>query len=73
MADDFDRDQAGERHRAVIQEAQRIRDGITTDVIDYYYNAPESEEQDREYREGMRKFLRIAAERIDALLQGRLG
>ncbi|MEK7105528.1 MAG: hypothetical protein AAB865_02500 [Patescibacteria group bacterium] len=72
MADEFDRDRAAQVHHEVILAAQRIRDGITKDVIDYYYETPNSEEQEREYREGMRKFLRLAAERIDELLQGRL-
>ncbi len=72
MAEEFNEERAAARHREVIAAVQRIRDGITHDVVDYYYNGPTSEEDDREQRAGMRKFLRIAAERIDELLAGRL-
>ncbi len=72
MAETFDRERAGERHQEIIRAAQRVRDGITKDVIDYYYNAPTSEAHDHEQREGMRKFLRLAAERIDDILHGPL-
>ena len=72
MADSFDQNRVREEHSAIISEVQRIRDGLTKDVIDYYYNAPISAEQDHEQRQGMGKYLRLAAERIDELLRGRL-
>lgn len=72
MSDDFNEVQAREEHQQIIYEVQRIRDGLTKDVIDYYYNAPTSAEHDREQRDGMRKYLRIASERIHDLLNGKL-
>ncbi len=69
MAEDFDRSAAASRHEAIIREAQRIRDGLSEDVINYYYNAPDSAESEGDKRAGIKKYLRIAAERIDELLR----
>jgi hypothetical protein len=69
MAEEFDKEVARERHDEIIREAQRIRDGLTKDVVDYYYESyPESEEEERGYRLGMRKYLDIAYERLRDLL-----
>ena len=72
MSDAFNQEQAREDHQQIILAAQHIRDGLTKDIIDYYYNAPTSAEHDREQRDGMRKYLRIASERIHELLNGKL-
>lgn len=73
IAEEFDKEAARERHNEIIREAQRIRDGLNKDVIEYYYESyPESEEREREYRLGMRKYLDIAYERLRDLLN-RLG
>lgn len=63
---------AAEEHRAIIFAVQHIRDGLTKDVIDYYFNEPTSAEHDREQRDGMRKYLHLASERIHELLNGKL-
>lgn len=69
----FDKQTALERHSAILREVKRIRDGINIDVLDYYWERrPDTEEEEREFREGMRKYLKIAAERIDDLLKGKL-
>lgn len=68
MADEFDTAAARERHNEIISQAQRIRDGLTKDVIDYYYNSyPKTAEEERENWAGMRKYLDIAYNRIDDL------
>jgi hypothetical protein len=72
MPDSFDQSAAAERHNAIINEVQRIRDGLTRDVIDYYYSDPQSEDEERTKREGMRKYLKIASDEIYQLLNGRL-
>jgi hypothetical protein len=69
---DFDQSTAASRHKWIIEEVQAIRDGITNDVINYYYDAPTSADEEREKREGMRKFLRAARDRIDDLLGNQL-
>lgn len=68
----FDKSAAKDRHETIIKIVQAIRDGITKDVIDYYYNAPTSEGEEYTKREGMRKYLRIAQTDIDNLLNGKL-
>jgi hypothetical protein len=72
MADLFDKDAAGERHRAIINEVEGIRDGLTRDVINYYYSDPASEDDEKTKRDGMRKYLKIASDEIYNLLNGRL-
>lgn len=73
MPDTFDKDRAAREHQEIMEEAQRIRNGITTDVIDYYWDRlPTSDDDARQQREGIRKYLIIAAERIDDLLKNRL-
>ncbi len=68
MQDFFDKVQAEERHRELMNHIQRLRDDITHDVIDYYWRAPETEEEEHKYHEGMRKYLIIASDRIHELL-----
>lgn len=71
MADnEFDTRGAATEQREFLARVQRMRDGINADVIDYYYNrAPRSEEESRANREGFRRYLRTARERIDDLLR----
>ena len=68
----FDKEVAEERHDSIINEAKRIRDAITKDVIDYYYEYPTSREEESAKREGMRKYLKIARDDIDIFLNGKL-
>ena len=68
MPDSFDQNLAARRHNEVIREAQRIRDGLTRDVIDYYYNDPTSEDDERAKREGMRRYLQIAIDELRNLV-----
>lgn len=72
MADEFNRELAAERHNGIIREVERIRDGLTRDVINYYYSDPASEEEERTKRDGMRKYLKITSSEIDNLLNGKL-
>ena len=72
MADSFDRNLAAERHEGIIREVERIRTGLTEDVINYYYNNPATEDEEKVKREGMRKYLKIASDRIYDLLNGKL-
>ncbi|MCX6797383.1 MAG: hypothetical protein NTX98_02805 [Candidatus Doudnabacteria bacterium] len=66
---EFDKHAARERHDEIIRDAQRIRDGLTKDVIDYYYDSyPESEEEEREQEAEMRRYLNIAHDRLNDLL-----
>jgi predicted solute-binding protein len=70
MPEEFDTSGAAERHDYIIREAQRIRDGLTRDVIDYYYDSyPDSEEKQREQIAGMRKYLDIAYRDLDNLIR----
>jgi len=72
MSDLFNIEGAAEKHESIIRDIQRIRDGISKDVIDYYYGNPETEEEEREKREGMRRYLLEARERIDDVLESKL-
>jgi hypothetical protein len=72
MADSFDLEVAKERHQNMIRQTQEIRDGLTKDVIDYYYNSPTTEVQERETNTGMRRYLEIARDRINQLLDNNL-
>jgi hypothetical protein len=72
MADPFDKDLAAQRHNEIISEVERIRDGLTRDVINYYYNDPVSEEEEKAKHDGMRKYLKIASDEIYNLLNGKL-
>ncbi|MDR3642371.1 MAG: hypothetical protein P4L74_01955 [Candidatus Doudnabacteria bacterium] len=72
MADSFDKTLAAQRHQEIIREAERIRDSLTRDVIDYYYNSPLSEDEEKIQREGMRKYLKIASDNIYTLMNGKL-
>ena len=72
MADEFDRDAAAQRHNAIINQAEEIRDGLTRNVINYYYSDPTSEDEERVKREGMRRYLEIAIDEIHNLLNGKL-
>ena len=71
MPDEFDQNTAAQRHNAIISEAQRIRDGLTKDVIDYYYNDPVSQDEETTKNQGMRKYLQIARDDIDYLIKSR--
>lgn len=69
----FDKPAALDRHKEIMREVQRIRDGINIDVLDYYWErVPDTAEEEAEMRGGMRKFLNIAQERIHDLLHGKL-
>jgi len=72
MADSFDQNLAAERHNEIIREVERIRDGLTRDVIGYYYNDPVSEDEEKIKRDGIRKYLKIASDEIYNLLNGKL-
>ena len=69
----FDKNLGLSEHKEIMREIQRIRDGINIDIIDYYWDRiPDTWEEEKEMRDGMRKFLKIAQERIHDLLQGKL-
>lgn len=73
MPTTFDTQTASDRHYAIMRDIQWIRDGINKDVIDYYYDTvPQTEDEEREQRESLRKYLRIAQDRISDLLNGKL-
>lgn len=72
MADLFDSESAAVRHNDIIRGVERIRDGLSRDVINYYYSDPTSEEEERAKHDGMRKYLKIASGEIDTLLNGML-
>ena len=72
MADSFDVILAAERHNDIIRGVERIRDSLTADVINYYYNPPLTEEDERSQKESMRRYLKVAAEDINNLLNGKL-
>ena len=72
MSDSFNLETAAEEHENIIREIQRIRDGISRDIIDYYYSNPETEDEERTKREGMRRYLFQASDRINYLLKEKL-
>jgi hypothetical protein len=73
MAEEFDKNAAATRHDAIIKDVQWIRDGLTKDVIDYYYNSyPDSTEAEQKQHAEMRKYLDLAWNRINDLLKGKL-
>lgn len=70
---DFDQEEATRVQNEILEDVRNMRNALNADVIEYYWSKePTSEESDRENREGMRKYLRRAAEHIDAILRGRL-
>ncbi|MEI8096614.1 MAG: hypothetical protein WCG73_00745 [Candidatus Moraniibacteriota bacterium] len=72
MDDSFDTSLAAERHSKILREVERIRDGLSADVINYYRNSPTSENEEKEQQRGMRKYLEIAQDEIRNVLQDRL-
>ena len=60
MSDSFDVVVAKEKHDKSIREVERIRDGLTQDVINYYYNGPTTEDEEKEQQRGIQKYLEIA-------------
>ncbi len=69
----FDAQSASDRHYAIMRDLQWIRDGINTDLVDYYYDrVPQNEDEVKAERDGMRKYLEIAQDRIRELLNGKL-
>lgn len=72
MPDLFNIERAADEHENIIRDIQRIRDDISKDVIDYYFASPTTEEEEKSKREGMRRYLLEASEKIDNLLKGRL-
>jgi len=70
---DFDVDAASRRQREILVWVEEIRDMISKEVINYYWDEiPESEEKNVSNREGMRKYLVQARDRINRLLDGAL-
>jgi len=65
-------DQAIRDHRDAVSRAQNIRDGLTNDVINPYYDDPPTAEEATRIRERMRGYLQDAARAIDGLLNGPL-
>lgn len=69
----FDSQTATEKHRAILRDVNNIRDIISNEVYNYYYDRTiDSEAEEQEVRDGMRKHLRIAVREIDELLNGKL-
>ncbi len=68
MAEEFNREAAAIRHEELLREIERMRDGINADVIEFYLRNPETAKEESEKREGIRKYLRIAEQRINDLL-----
>lgn len=69
MADEFDSSAAARRHDDMMRQAQGIRDMLSRELIDYYYNSyPTSEDQERQQISGMRRYLQNARDRIGDLL-----
>lgn len=72
MTDSFDKDLAAERHQEIIREIERIRDGLSEDIINYYDKSPTTEDEEKEQHRGIRKYLELADERARELLNGKL-
>jgi hypothetical protein len=72
MDDSFDTNLAAERHTKILREVERIRDGLSADVINYYRNSPTSEDEEKEQQRGMRKYLEIAQDDIRNIIRDRL-
>lgn len=69
MPEAFNSEEAKRWQDEYIREAQRIRDSLTRDVVDYYYDSyPDTEEKYQETVAGMKKYLRTAVEEINTLL-----
>lgn len=70
---DFDVEAASRRQHEILVWVEEIRDMISKEVINYYWDEiPESEEKNASNREGMRKYLIQARDRINRLLDGAL-
>ena len=72
MPPDQNLDQAIREHRDVVSRVQNIRDGLTNDIINPYYDDPTSAEDASRMRDRMRGYLLDAVRSIDALLDGPL-
>lgn len=64
MDDSFDVALAREKHDKIIRDVEKIRNGLTRDVIDYYYNGPTTEDEEKSQQQGIRKYLEIAQDDI---------
>ena len=68
MAEEFDIQVARGRHNQLILEVERIRNDLTTNVINYYYSYPTTEMEEMEKRNGMRRYLKDTYQAIGNLL-----
>lgn len=73
MAEEFNEERAQSEIAEIVSEARGIRDDLSRDVISYYSDrSPDNEDEEREYRAGLRKYLIIAEERIHSLIERKL-
>lgn len=74
MADEtFDSEAATERLKRVIYKVEDIRNVLNKEIIDYYYDSrPQSADDEERDRSAIRRYLRIATDDINALLNGLL-
>lgn len=69
MADDFDTSRAKRELRDVLERVQAVRNILTNDVINYNWEKqPRSEAEADRINADMRKYLREAYDRLDAIL-----
>ncbi len=65
----FDQQAAKTQLDNLIRDVQRLRDGITRDIIEYNYGRyPDNEEEESYQRADMRKHLRTAMQRTEDLI-----
>ncbi len=71
MADEkqFDTSAAMNRQKSFVADAQKARDGLNTDVINYYFErTPKDESDEKTNRDAIRKYVLVARDRLNDLL-----
>lgn len=70
---EYDTRAAKDRQRDILADVQGIRNTLTKEIIDYYWDrTPSSDRNEEENRSGIRKYLRVALSEIEDLLNGPL-
>jgi hypothetical protein len=69
MPHEFDQREADQRHKELLNRVDRVYNLIENEILEYYDNDfPESERDERETREDIRRYLIYAYNDIDDIL-----
>lgn len=73
MAEEFNSERAFARQREILGWVQEARNILSNEVIDYYWDAnTDTEAKNEENRDGMRRYIRDARDRLNRILDNDL-